>query len=176
MSPRTLGKLWKERSVIDAGKPQPPRRLIMLVLDWLLPLTVFMAYVSLLYFAASIREITILGAGIMALLGGLTLWFAKRFIDSMRFDGPPRVDSHWGGLGGGLGGWRLSASLVYLIGACAFGVLVTVTALRIAQHDRLTGAGGGPSAQSSVAPATKEQAKEPPKEQAKEPPKEPPKE
>ena len=36
---------------------------------------------------------------------------------------PPRVDSHWGGFGGGLGGWHMSASLAYLLGALAFAIM-----------------------------------------------------
>ena len=39
------------------------------------------------------------------------------------------IESHWGGLGGGLGGWRVSAPLVYLFGVVAVLALGT-TAVR----------------------------------------------
>jgi hypothetical protein len=38
------------------------------------------------------------------------------------------VQSHWGGFGGGLGGWRAAPSLFYFVGAVLFGVMLTVLA------------------------------------------------
>jgi hypothetical protein len=43
---------------------------------------------------------------------------------------PPHVETHWGGLGGGLGGWRVSASLAYLVAALAFGGMFTAFSMR----------------------------------------------
>jgi hypothetical protein len=48
----------------------------------------------------------------------------------------PRIESHWGGFGGGLGGWRISPSLAYLIGAIAFGALFTTVMRDLALSDR----------------------------------------
>jgi hypothetical protein len=57
-----------------------------------------------------------------AILFLLALWFLWGFMQTVR-DDPPRIESHWGGFGGGLGGWRMSPSLAYLLGAIAFGVM-----------------------------------------------------
>ena len=46
----------------------------------------------------------------------------------------PRVETHWGGLGGGLGGWRISASLAYLVAAIAFGAMFTAFSTRWLFH------------------------------------------
>src|SRR5262245_39996121 len=46
----------------------------------------------------------------------------------------PRLDSHWGGFGGGLGGWQISPSLMYLVASIAFAIL-TVTTLGRAAAD-----------------------------------------
>lgn len=43
---------------------------------------------------------------------------------------PPHIETHWGGLGGGLGGWRVSASLAYLVAALAFGGMFTAFSTR----------------------------------------------
>lgn len=43
---------------------------------------------------------------------------------------PPQIETHWGGLGGGLGGWRVSASLAYLVAALAFGGMFTAFSTR----------------------------------------------
>jgi hypothetical protein len=65
-------------------------------------------------------------AGALLLIVSALLW---GFRQSAR-DEPPRIESHWGGLGGGLGGWRMSASLGYLIAALAFGGMFTAFASR----------------------------------------------
>jgi len=40
----------------------------------------------------------------------------------------PRIESHWGGFGGSGGGWRMSTSMAYLLGALAFGAMFTALA------------------------------------------------
>jgi len=50
------------------------------------------------------------------------LWAMTRDI---RVNGQPGIDSHWGGFGGGLGGWKVSPSLIYLTAAVAFGLMLT---------------------------------------------------
>ncbi|MCB9745795.1 MAG: hypothetical protein H6740_24685, partial [Alphaproteobacteria bacterium] len=58
----------------------------------------------------------------------ITLWFLGRLGSSMRDGYWPTLETHWGGLGGGLGGWRASPSLIYLVGALWFGGLLAYTA------------------------------------------------
>ena len=61
--------------------------------------------------------------------GLLTAFFAGRFALAVERDPDrPGFESHWGGLGGGLGGWRVSTSLVYLMAAIAFAGLLALTA------------------------------------------------
>jgi hypothetical protein len=62
------------------------------------------------------------GAG-WALLGGLAVWFSWMFVVSVEQEGPPQVESNWAGLGGGLGGWRFSASLIYALCALTLAVV-----------------------------------------------------
>jgi len=38
------------------------------------------------------------------------------------------VNSHWGGFGGGLGGWHAAPSLFYFVGAILFGAMLTILA------------------------------------------------
>jgi hypothetical protein len=42
----------------------------------------------------------------------------------------PEIASHWGGFGGGVGGWRISPTIVYLIGALFFGSLLALVVHR----------------------------------------------
>ena len=81
------------------------------------PVLLTAALLASLGLALYLREISALKAALLAILGGLSLWFAWLFISSVESEGPPQIDTNWGGLGGGLGGWRCSASLVY--GLCA---------------------------------------------------------
>lgn len=68
-------------------------------------------------------------AVLLGFFGFLTAFFAGRFARAVDSDPDrPGFESHWGGLGGGLGGWRVSTSLVYLMAAIAFGGLLAVTA------------------------------------------------
>lgn len=59
--------------------------------------------------------------------GALTTTLFVLFIrESLRED-QPRIDTHWGGFGGALGGWTVSRSLVYLGAAVLFGALMALT-------------------------------------------------
>lgn len=61
---------------------------------------------------------------ITLLIGAWALIFLVAFMWSARVE-PLRIETHWGGFGGGIGGWRISSSFVYLLLAIAFvGVLV----------------------------------------------------
>ena len=57
--------------------------------------------------------------GLLLLLGLATLIFLGAFFLSVRKDPRFAVETSWGGFGGGLGGWTLSPSLVYLIATLA---------------------------------------------------------
>jgi predicted lipid-binding transport protein (Tim44 family) len=57
--------------------------------------------------------------GLLSLLGLATLIFLGAFFLSVRKDPRFAVETSWGGFGGGLGGWTLSPSLVYLIATLA---------------------------------------------------------
>jgi hypothetical protein len=56
------------------------------------------------------------------LLAVLMLVFLGLFVSEARRH-PASVDSHWGGFGGGLGGFRISASVLYLLAALSFGTM-----------------------------------------------------
>ncbi len=53
-------------------------------------------------------------------LGGFAVLVAYRF--------SIRIESHWGGLGGGLGGWNVSPALACLLLSIVFGILTLVLA------------------------------------------------
>jgi hypothetical protein len=59
-----------------------------------------------------------------------TLIFLVLFVAANQRGIFPAIESHWGGLGGGLGGWQMSSSLSYLIGAVVFGILFSVVILQ----------------------------------------------
>jgi hypothetical protein len=104
---------WAEvKSTLD---PQARRRSW---LQGLAPSILILALVGFLGIAASRGELKASVAALLAFLGGLTAWFIVLFLRAVDTDGPPQFETNWGGLGGGLGGWRFSASLIYLI--CAF--------------------------------------------------------
>jgi hypothetical protein len=67
--------------------------------------------------------------GVLLLLGltaGLFLW---RFSEAVKEGDRPRLESHWGGFGGGLGGWEISSSLAYLLVAAALTFLFVLVAV-----------------------------------------------
>lgn len=79
-----------------------------------------LVFLTGLGFALVRGEVTGLRAAGLGLAGGVTLWFLHLFVDSVQDGQWPAFESHWGGLGGGLGGWRVSPSLLYLMGALGF--------------------------------------------------------
>lgn len=54
---------------------------------------------------------------------GLFFW---RFYAAVSTGDELKIEYHWGGLGGGLGGWRISKSLGFLFAAFALGGLLAV--------------------------------------------------
>jgi hypothetical protein len=70
--------------------------------------------------------------GLLALLGVATLIFLGAFFASVRKDPRFAVETSWGGFGGGLGGWTLSPSLVYLIATLALAGMLCMAVSRAA--------------------------------------------
>jgi hypothetical protein len=124
-------------------------------LTWLVPVAV----IGLLYSQG------VLGAGpthtdaLRVVVGGiiaiLAVWFFLNFAESLWREGSPTIESHWGGLGGGVGGWRISASLVYLVGLIGFGLLLVLAmpAPETKPESPTPGAPAGPSGANPEAPA-----------------------
>jgi hypothetical protein len=100
----------------------------------MIPALPLCAWLALLGLAAYKHQVSALEAALLAILGGLALWFSWIFVRSMAKDGPPQVESNWGGLGGGLGGWRFSESLVYVLCALTFAVCTSLVFLAIHEH------------------------------------------
>ena len=89
--------------------------------------------VGLLY-AVMAQELRATEATALFVLGCLTVAFTDGFATSVRHGEWPRLETSWGGLGGGLGGWRLSPALDCLLGALAFGGAFTLATLSAADH------------------------------------------
>ena len=66
------------------------------------------------------HEIHALQAIAIALFGGLAVWFSWMVFSAVQRDGAPQVESNWGGIGGGMGGWRFSPSIVYTLCSLVF--------------------------------------------------------
>jgi len=60
-----------------------------------------------------------------------TVIFIILFVRMVERGISPQVETHWGGLGGGIGGWRMSQSLTYLAAATAFGILFAVFVMQL---------------------------------------------
>lgn len=97
--------------------------------SWVPPALTF-AMVAFLGVAVYRHEVSASLAALLALIGGLTAWFLVLFLQAVDQDGPPQFETNWGGLGGGLGGWRFSASLIYLICFLVAAVVVCFAFLR----------------------------------------------
>lgn len=72
----------------------------------------------------SLSSVIWIGALILLAVG--TLVFLVLFAQRLRSGGAPKLETHWEGIGGGLGGWRMSSSLGYLLVAGVFALLFTV--------------------------------------------------
>ena len=62
---------------------------------------------------------------LIVLAVGIT-YFLLLFVRRLERGGAPQIETHWGGIGGGLGGWRLSSSLGYLLIAVVLSVVFTI--------------------------------------------------
>jgi hypothetical protein len=82
----------------------------------------------------------------IGLLGLGTLTFLLLFIRAMERGDSPAFESHWGGIGGGIGGWRMSTSLTYVMGAAVFGLLFAVFIFTLGNDPSTRSAGNPPAA------------------------------
>jgi hypothetical protein len=67
--------------------------------------------------------------------------------------GAPAVESHWGGFGGGMGGWRVSPALSYVFAALLLAALVGSIAAILDRRVRVVPSSGTPQRTSAAAPA-----------------------
>jgi hypothetical protein len=72
---------------------------------------------GLIVFGAVSGALDILMAALLALFVSLTIAFVFEAVRSLEQGDGFAIDSHWGGLGGGLGGWQVSRPLMFLISA-----------------------------------------------------------
>ena len=64
---------------------------------------------------------------LLVLFGIVLVILLWAFGNALRHGDGVAIENHWGGLGGGIGGWRLSAPLIYLLGIIfMLGVSVTI--------------------------------------------------
>jgi len=108
----------RDASSSDAPRSFIPRR-PQIRLFVLLAVLMFVALIA----AYLRKETTILGATALGFLGGTTLFFAVRLGASLARGEHIGLESTWGGLGRGLGGWSLSAPLAYLLAFSVSGAL-----------------------------------------------------
>ena len=75
------------------------------------------------------------GTGLIASLigsGVMTIIFVALFVFMTWMDPRPQIEGHWGGLGGGLGGWRIAPSILFLIAALGMGSITASLANNLA--------------------------------------------
>jgi len=92
--------------------------------------------------------------GVLLVLGSLACAFLVAFFIVMLRGDVPRLESDLGGFGGGLGGWQLSPSLAFLLGAIALSLCVTLLALRWMSPPTAPDTTGKPAAPSLAGPST----------------------
>ncbi len=94
---------------------------------------------------AGLRAAALLFGLLLALLLGAALALFFLAFTETAGGGPPSVESSWGGLGGGLGGWRLSPALVYFLGALFLAGLFGFLAHRIVGSEEFRAWSGVPA-------------------------------
>jgi hypothetical protein len=68
----------------------------------------------------------------------ITLLFLFLFIQEMRWGRGPMIESNWGGIGGGGGGWRMSSSLAYLLGLLGTATLLAIIFIHVENSSKPT--------------------------------------
>jgi len=82
----------------------------------------------------------------MILFGTLMLYFTLYTVTMILGGGSLSMESHWGGLGGGMGGWRMSRTMVFLLLSLFFGGLTVGVVLNAeyAKSNRSSAETSGP--------------------------------
>jgi hypothetical protein len=106
--------------------------LIVLVVVSFVTCAGFVAYLAVIRDAIPVTRAILLVLVILA--GGCC--FALFLHNLEAVDGRLEISSHWGGLGGGLGGWRVSKSVTYLFAATGLVALLTTIASRQADNPK----------------------------------------
>jgi hypothetical protein len=98
----------------------------------------FVACAGFVAYLAVIRDAIPITRGVLLVLlilaGGCC--FALFLHNLEAVDGRLEISSHWGGLGGGLGGWRVSKSVTYLLAATGLVALLTTVVSRQSDSTR----------------------------------------
>lgn len=106
------------------------------------------------------KTLSFVEAAVIIVLGAITLVAASRALSLLADGAAVELQTEWGGLGGGLGGWRLSPVVGLIFLALIFGgsaVAFTASAIK-----RDTGSGGGPQATATATAAKPSLAPPPP--------------
>jgi hypothetical protein len=115
-------------SAANGRGPDPDLRVNTHPATVLVSLFLLVVLAFFLWLAVHRGEVEALAAGLLLFLAAFTIWFVALFLNAIKDHGTPQVETNWGGLGGGLGGWRFSVSLVYLLIGVFFAVLLTYAA------------------------------------------------
>ena len=107
---------------------------------------VFLAFLAVSYLEGAISAER---AALLSLTGGLVVTLLLRLLCELNDGQSVGVDSHWGGLGGGLGGWRLTTPSVLLVALLTVVSVVAILVFELAP-------GGTSTAGNGAAGATKE--------------------
>jgi hypothetical protein len=103
-----------------------------------------------------VSEITLWHNFALVMVGTGTVMFLVLFVRAVSRGIAPGVESHWGGLGGGLSGWQISLSLTYFIGSVIFGVLFSLLVVR--GDSAAMGSGNSASATKETTPVVQPKA------------------
>lgn len=105
-----------------------------------------------------LHSIGVLAGTLLAALLGASLALLFLAVTEIFRGEPPAVESHWGGFGGGLGGWRISSSLAYLLAALFLGGLfgaLTLTGLESEVARKWLGVGPSEESEGAAPPSEK---------------------
>ncbi len=92
-------------------------------------------------------------AAVLLLLGTLAVGFAAFAARALAHGRPVQVEGHWGGLGGGLGGWRISQPMIFLVLTIIFaGSTATVLIKAGPEPPEVTSGDAEPSADDTTNP------------------------
>lgn len=85
------------------------------------------ALVALAVWAADAGRLPAAQAVLLVVLGALAVASFGMFIHSLGGGDGVGVESHWGGIGGGVGGWRVTTPLIFLLLTIFFAGLLTAS-------------------------------------------------